>query len=181
MKNTTPIVIDASGRCVIAQELGERDAKSERPLKWKCTRECKLPTPDERIRIVGIKALFKDLTHKLRRFLAALYESIWNHKHILSLDQALQSGDFEMLVKFCYADDYQKILSSATVMDTSSNVSSIQNARIALQQLKLPDLEADLYLGYTEMIVNLEKKLSDDAEFARCSCERLHQRRQVTG
>ena len=234
-KHNSPIVIDASGRCVIAQELGERYAKSERPLKWKCTRECKLPTPDEQIRIVGIKALFKDLTHKLRqylsnidsgcdnghytcqltghelaghpltctvsgcesklrtlraasphypklrRFLAALYESIRNHKHILSLDQALQSGDFEMLVKFCYADDYQKILSSATVMDTSSNVSSIQNAPIGLQQLKLPDLEADLYLGYAEMIANVEKKLSDDAEFACCSCERLHQRKQVTG
>ena len=114
---------------------------------------------------------------KLRRFLAALYVRIRNHKHILSLDQALLSGDFEMLVKLCYDDDYQKILSSATVMDTSSNVSSIKDAPIWLQQLKLPDLEADMYLGYAEMIANLEKKLSDDAEFACCSCERLHQRK----
>ena len=53
-KHDCPIVIDASGRCVIAQVLGERNAKSERPLKWKCTRECKFPTPDERTRIVGI-------------------------------------------------------------------------------------------------------------------------------
>ena len=83
-----------------------------------------------------------------------------------------------MLVKLCYDNDYQKILSSATVMDTSSNVSSIQDAPIGLQQLKLPDLEA---LGYAEMIANLEKKLSHDAEFACCSCERLHQRKQVTG
>ena len=69
-KHNSPIVIDASGRCVIAQEIGERDAKSERPLKWKCTRECKLPTPDERTHIFGIKALFKDLTHKLRQHLS---------------------------------------------------------------------------------------------------------------
>ena len=115
----------------------------------------------------------------LRRFVAALYESIRNHKHILSLDQALQSSDFEMLVKLCYDDAYQKILSSATVLYTSSNASSIQDAPIGLQQLKLPDLEADLYLGYAEMIANLEKILSDDAEFACCSCERLHQRKQV--
>ena len=85
-----------------------------------------------------------------------------------------------MLVKLCYDDDYQKILSSATVLDTSSNVSSIQDAPIGLQHLKLPDLEADLYLGYAEMIANLEKKLSDVAAFACCSCERLHQRKQVT-
>ena len=38
-------------------------------------------------------------SHKLRRFLAALNESIWNHNPILSLVQALQSSDFEMLVK----------------------------------------------------------------------------------
>ena len=73
-----------------------------------------------------------------------------------------------------------KFLSSATVLDTSSNVLSIQDAPIGLQQLKLPDLEADLYLGYAEMKANLEKKLSDDAEFTCCSCERLHQRKQVT-
>ena len=225
MKNNSPIVIDTSGRCVIAQEVGERDPKSERPFKWKCTHECKLPTLDEWTRIVGIKALFKDQTHKLlqhlsnidsgcynghytcqltghelaghpltctvsgsesklrilraasphypklRRFLAALYESIRNNKHILSLDEALQSDDFEMLVKLCYDDDYQKSLSSETVMDTSSNVSSIQDAPVGLQQLQLPDLEADLYLGYAEMIANLEKKLSDDAEFACSPCK----------
>ena len=51
-------------------------------------------------------------------------------------------------------------------MDTSSNVSSIQDAPIGLQQLKLPDLETDLYLGYAGMIANLEKKLSDDAALA---------------
>ena len=51
---------------------------------------------------------------------------------------------------------------------------SIQDAPIGLQP---PDLEADLYL---EMIANLENKLSDDAAFACCSCERLHQRKQVT-
>ena len=34
-KHNSQIVIDASGRCVIAQELGERDAKSECPLKRK--------------------------------------------------------------------------------------------------------------------------------------------------
>ena len=43
-RHNSLIVIDASGRCVIAQEIGERDPKSERPLKWICTRECKLQT-----------------------------------------------------------------------------------------------------------------------------------------
>ena len=69
-KHNSPIVIDASGRCVIAQEIGERDPKSERPLKLKCTRECKFPTPDKLTHIVGIKALFKDQTHKLRQHLS---------------------------------------------------------------------------------------------------------------
>ena len=57
-KHNSPIVIDASGRCVIAQELGERDAKSERLLKWKCTRQCKLPK--------GHVLAFHNMWHKLK-------------------------------------------------------------------------------------------------------------------
>ena len=46
MKHTTPIVIDEKGRCKIAEEIGERNAKSNRPSKWKCTSHCKLPTTE---------------------------------------------------------------------------------------------------------------------------------------
>ena len=69
LKHTPSIAVDDNGRCVIAEEEGERDRKTDRPLKWKCTAECKLPTSNEAQRIVAVKVLFEEPVHKLRRAL----------------------------------------------------------------------------------------------------------------
>ena len=45
------------GRCVLAQEMGE--PKTQQPSRWKCTSECKLPTADEKQRIVDLKSMFE--------------------------------------------------------------------------------------------------------------------------
>ena len=68
--STSPIVVDGNnGRCVIAEEVGQRDSKTDCPLKWKCTAECKLPTSNEAQCIVAVKALFEEPVHKLREAL----------------------------------------------------------------------------------------------------------------
>ena len=54
----TPIPVDEQGRCVLAQEMGEIHPKTHLPPKWKCTSECKLPTKEERQRIVDLKSMF---------------------------------------------------------------------------------------------------------------------------
>ena len=74
VKHTSPIAVDDSGRCVIAEEVGQRDSKTERPLKWKCTAECKLPTSNEAQCIVAVKALFEEPVHKLREALNRIDE-----------------------------------------------------------------------------------------------------------
>ena len=56
VKHTSPIVVDNFGRCVIAEEEGERDVKTSR---WKCTSECKLPTSMEVKCIKSLKDLFE--------------------------------------------------------------------------------------------------------------------------
>ena len=66
VKHTSPIVVDDNGRCVIAEEVGRRDSKTERPLKWKCTAECKLPTSNEAQCIVAVKAQFEEPVRKPR-------------------------------------------------------------------------------------------------------------------
>ena len=43
---------------MIAEEEGQRDAKTKRPTRWKCTPECKQPTPEEAHCIVLTKQLF---------------------------------------------------------------------------------------------------------------------------
>ena len=53
------------GRCVLAQEMGERDPKTQQPSKWKCTSECKLPTADDKQRIVDLKETVRTLRQRL--------------------------------------------------------------------------------------------------------------------
>ena len=74
VKHTSPIVVDNDGRCVIADEVGQRDSKTERPLRWKCTAECKLPSSNEVQCIVAVKALFEEPVHKLREALNRIDE-----------------------------------------------------------------------------------------------------------
>ena len=59
VEHRSVIVVDDSGRCVIAEEEGERDAKTNRHKRWKCTPECKLPTATEEQCIMATKALFE--------------------------------------------------------------------------------------------------------------------------
>ena len=65
----SPIPVDDMGRCIVAQEIGERNQKSGHPLKWKCTRECKNPTTSEQASIVELKAMYRQQMHKLRQSL----------------------------------------------------------------------------------------------------------------
>ena len=58
------IVVDNLGRCVIAEEEGERDVKTSRPKKWKSTSECKLPTSMEAKCIISLKELFEKPVRK---------------------------------------------------------------------------------------------------------------------
>ena len=52
-----PIPIDDSRRCVIAEEVGERNSRTDRPMKWRCTSECKSITPEEKKSIIDLKTL----------------------------------------------------------------------------------------------------------------------------
>ena len=80
VKHASPIVMEKSGRCVIAEEVGERDAKTQRPQSWKCTHECKLPTSEEVKYIMATKELFEKPVQKLRKELNGIDEcSVHGH------------------------------------------------------------------------------------------------------
>ena len=80
VRHTSPIAVDSHGRCVIAEEEGKRNEKSNRPKCWKCTAECKLPTPREVRSIMSTKALFEQPVQKLREALNTIDECI-DHGH----------------------------------------------------------------------------------------------------
>ena len=65
VRHTSSIAVDSHGRCVIAEEEGKRNEKSNRPTCWKCTAECKLPTPQEVRSIMSTKPLFEHPVQKL--------------------------------------------------------------------------------------------------------------------
>ena len=59
-------MVDGNGRCVMAEEEGERDANTKRPLRLKCTSECKLPASKEALCIIPTKQPFDKPIQKLR-------------------------------------------------------------------------------------------------------------------
>ena len=80
VKQTSPIVVDNLGRCVIAEEEGERDVKTSRPKRGKCTSECKLPTSMEVKCIKSLKDQFDKPVQKLREALNGI-DSCSEHGH----------------------------------------------------------------------------------------------------
>ena len=66
------------------------------------------------------------------------------------------------------------------VNSETSDTTSVEDKPLVLQQPKLPGLESELIIQNASMIQQLESLLADDPEFPCCSCERLHQRKNVT-
>ena len=46
-KRLEAIPVDLNGRCVVAEEIGDRNKDTMHPLKWKCTNECRKLTSEE--------------------------------------------------------------------------------------------------------------------------------------
>ena len=59
------IPVDLNGRCVVAEEIGDRHLIRMRPLKWKCTNECRLLTSGEMEAVLGTKLLFQKKTWRI--------------------------------------------------------------------------------------------------------------------
>ena len=60
------IPVHLNGRCVVADEIGDRHFVRMCPLKWKCTKECRLLTSGEMEAVLGTKLLFQKSMEDLR-------------------------------------------------------------------------------------------------------------------
>ncbi|KAL5502386.1 hypothetical protein EMCRGX_G009152 [Ephydatia muelleri] len=87
--------IDLNGRCVVAEEIGDRDKDTMRPLKWKCTNECRKLTSEEVELVVRTKSLFQMSIEDLRAGLDGL-DSGCSHVHT-DITLKLHSGFIEQL------------------------------------------------------------------------------------
>ena len=102
VKHDHPIHVDSDGRCAIAEEVGDRDKKTNRPTKWRCTSECKHVTADEKKSVVDLKTLFQQRVLKLRRGLNNVDAGCDEHGHYtLTLDMQSVKGIVNVLVTPC--------------------------------------------------------------------------------
>ena len=109
---------------------GRKTKKNNRPKCWKCTADCKLPTP-------------RVLKHCLN-----------------SIDTALCAGDLEKLLKLCtvsYGKLFSSIDSSEDSCGAADSEDAVDQP-IRLQQPKLPDLESYLHVEHAELIAEVEKR-----------------------
>eukprot|EP00731_Ephydatia_muelleri_P007978 Em0004g316a len=74
------IPVDLNGRCVMAEEIKDRDKVTMRPLKWKCTNECRKLTSEEVAIVLKTNSLFQKSIEDLRAGLDAL-DSGCGHVH----------------------------------------------------------------------------------------------------
>ena len=81
------IAVDLNDRCVVSEEIGDRHCGSMRPLRWKCTKECRLLTICEIDIVLGTKVLFQKCTEAVRAGLGNLDSGCGYVHH----DSALQS------------------------------------------------------------------------------------------
>ena len=79
-KRLEAIPVDLNGRCVVAEEIGDRDKDTMRPLKWKCTNECRKLTSEEVALVLRTKSLFQLSIEDLRAGLDGL-DSGCSHVH----------------------------------------------------------------------------------------------------
>ena len=79
------IPVDEHGRCIIAEELGCWNEKTNRSKKWKCTEECKLPSEEDIASICKTKTLFQLPMNELRDGLNELDRGCPSVHHVHSL------------------------------------------------------------------------------------------------
>ena len=79
-KRLGAIPVDLNGRCVVSEEIGDRDKVTMRPLKWKCTNQCRNLTSEEVAIVLRTKSLFQMSIEDLRAGLDDL-DSGCGHVH----------------------------------------------------------------------------------------------------
>ena len=89
------IPVDLTGRCVVAEEIKDRDKVTMRPLKWKCTNECRKLTSEEVAIVLKTNSLFQKSIEDLRAGLDALDSGCGHYHYDVTLKS--HSGFIEQL------------------------------------------------------------------------------------
>ena len=111
----------------------------------------------------------------LRNFLHGLYSGMRSHMYVATIDNALSPGDFHSLMEITNLEFYN--LFSTNVEEKYEQHTETVAAG---SMLRNPNLESYLLNTYAKLMIDLDKEIDDYPEHVCCSCERLHQRKNVT-
>ena len=89
------------------------------------------------------------------------------------IDEALSSGNVEEVVHTLGFADLSLVFSE----DGSENAVFVEDHSVS----GLGPIEHHLLISHADEIAEVQARWKDDPEFSCCSCERLHQRKQVSG
>ena len=107
----------------------------------------------------------------LRGFLNNVYLARSSHLKILKLDEAFSKGDFKFIMEACRMP-IDSIFSNV--------VEGTQESAAQECELRKPDLELRLQAENNKAIAEYRKAVEDYPKNVCCSCQELHQRKNVT-
>ena len=109
----------------------------------------------------------------LRRFMWLVYSVRKSHLAVVAhIDKALSSGNVEEVVHTLGFSDLSLVFSE----DGSDNAVFVKDHSVP----GLGSIEHHLLISNADLIAEVQARWKDDPEFPCCSCERLHQRKQVS-
>ena len=108
----------------------------------------------------------------LRSLIRAVYVAINSLRSVSKLDEALKSGDFAFLMNNLDGD-FDSLLSN----DVETTHELTETAHSVLRRR---DLELHLQITHAGLIAEYQKAVEDYPQNPCCSCQQLHQRRNVT-
>ena len=103
----------------------------------------------------------------LRSFLHAVYVARNSHLKILKLEQTLLNGDISALI-------------DASSVSFDNLFSTVEEHVQDISNLEKPDLEMRLRVHNAEVFTDYQKAVDDYPENVCCSCQQLHQKKNVT-
>eukprot|EP00731_Ephydatia_muelleri_P015833 Em0009g257a len=161
------IPVDLTGRCVVAEEIKDRDKVTMRPLKWKCTNECRKLTSEEVAIVLKTNSLFQKSIEDLRAGLDAL-DSGCGHVHY-DVTLKSHSGFIEQLGHPIYSlasGNIEELIPFMGMRDNLSDLFSedgVEHAVVSEDHSSsgLGCIERDLKVTHADLIAELhhpEKK-----------------------
>ena len=115
----------------------------------------------------------------LRKLLHSVYMARKCHSTVAAIDSALSSFDHKLLCELVQVQDYINLIGEVVEgQDSECDLPSSENMEFSAEGLV--GIERDIQIKHASTFETHKKKLDENPIYPCCSCERLHNRNNVT-